>query len=155
MQTMLRYLEFDIPSSATSFWISILRHLTKVHGKLKYLVVTVFLSVSALFVKKVYWKPSNHIASGKNPKVALEVRCFRAVPARITVTDHEIQEGFSQFLYQGNWDNRAAWQLSREQLMWCGHCQGDKSTCIPLALEKASGSEVRRQWVCSTHSILQ
>ena len=31
-----------------------------------------------------------------------EVRCFVATPARTTVTDHEVQGGFSQFLFQGN-----------------------------------------------------
>ena len=31
-----------------------------------------------------------------------EVSCLVAVPARTTATDHEVQGGFSRFLYPGN-----------------------------------------------------
>ena len=46
-----------------------------------------------------------------------EVSCFGAVPARTTATDREVQGGFGQFLYPGNPEITAAWQLSRERLM--------------------------------------
>lgn len=52
----------------------------------------------------------------KKPLIA-EVRCFKAVPARTTATDREVQGGFGQFLYPGNPEITAAWQLSRERLM--------------------------------------
>jgi len=62
-----------------------------------------------------------------------EVSCFRAIPARATVTDREVQGGAGRFLYPGNPKITEQPGSSPESSRCEVCCKGNGSASMPYA----------------------